>query len=132
MALDRRGNIALVEAPALHGPERGLFLPGGGIEAGENHQACILRECLEETGRQATVVKFLRSGDEYLFSPQWREYVHVTGHCYLVTLGEKVCEPVEKDHVFMWMPAENCRVTMFLRYQAWAVEAGLEEREIRQ
>ena len=50
--LDDRGNAALVEAPAAGGPERGLFLPGGGIEPEETPEECLRRECLEELGRE--------------------------------------------------------------------------------
>ena len=44
----RDGRIALVKSKA-----EGFYkLPGGGIEAGENHQQTVIRETLEETGLQ--------------------------------------------------------------------------------
>lgn len=129
MAFDGSGNVALVEAPAARGPERWLFLPGGGIEAGETPEECIRRECLEETGCEVQVEKYLCTGEEYFFSARWKEYLHMVGRCYLATLGKKVQEPVEKDHVLLWVPAVDCGEHMFLNYQAWAVETGLKERE---
>ena len=39
---------------------KGFFLPGGGVEPGETHEACILRECLEETGFLVQVGEIVR------------------------------------------------------------------------
>ena len=126
--LDDRGNAALVEAPAAGGPERGLFLPGGGIEPGETPEECLRRECLEELGREIALKGLLCTGEEYLFAPSDGRYLHVSGRCYRADLGPRVREPIEHDHVLRWIPAEHCEHTLFLDYQAWAVRLAWEER----
>lgn len=45
---------------------KGFFLPGGGVEPGETHEAYILRECLEETGFLVQVGELLGSAESYL------------------------------------------------------------------
>lgn len=126
--LDGRGMAALVEAPVARGEALGIFLIGGGIERGEDPEACIRRECLEETGREVRVGEYLCTGEEYLFAPGDRTYLHVTGRCYLAQLGEQVRKPVEHDHTLRWVPAEHCK-RMFLQYQAWAVQLAWEKKE---
>lgn len=49
IGFDSRGNIPVVIARLDNGQE-GHFLLGGGIENGETHSDCIIRECLEEAG----------------------------------------------------------------------------------
>ena len=126
--LDDGGNVALVEAPAAGGPERGLFLPGGGIEPGETPEACLRRECLEELGCEIELEGLFCAGEEYLYAPSDGRYLHVTGHCYRASLGARVQEPVEQDHVLRWLPATQGANDMFLNYQAWAVRLAWEER----
>lgn len=123
---DSMGNVALVEAPAAHGIERWLFLPGGGIEAGEMAEDCIRRECLEEIGCSVMVGDGVCIGDEYLFAPSDQTHLHVIGRCYLAKFGNQVQEPVEQDHILKWIPVERCAEQMFLRYQAWAVTLAWE------
>ena len=127
VALDPAGRVALVEAPAARTEERWLFLPGGGIEPGESPEDCVRRECLEETGHTAWVEGHLCTGEEYVFSKKSGDYMHLIGHCYKAVLGEKVREPIEPDHVLIWVDASNCADRMFLSYQAWAVQTALEE-----
>lgn len=54
-ALNRGGRLLMVEHPT-----RGWELPGGGVEHGEEPEAAIHRELLEETGRRGKVVAWHR------------------------------------------------------------------------
>lgn len=125
VAFDEQGRVALVEAPVFRTGNLWLFLPGGGIEPGESDEACIVRECLEETGCSVQVGEFLGVADEYL---ETQEYMHLTGHFYEVAWGEKVQEPIETDHTFMWVSVEECYERMFCKYQVWAVRRAWERR----
>lgn len=127
VSFDDQGRVALVEAPAAHTKERWLFLPGGGIEPGESDEACIRRECLEETGHFTVVGEPICIGREYVFSEKSGDYMYLTGHCYRVAFGEKVQKPIETDHTLMWVPARDCYNKMFLKYQAWAIKVALGE-----
>lgn len=56
IAHDPRGRILLVRR--ANEPARGLWsLPGGRVEPGESHEAAVVREVLEETGLEASVVR---------------------------------------------------------------------------
>ena len=63
-----------------------------------------------------------------MFAPSDRRHLHVTGYCYRVSLGARVQEPIEQDHVLKWVPAEQGAADMFLNYQSWAVRLAWEER----
>lgn len=60
LLLDRNGLLAVVQAPD------GYFLPGGGIESGEDGEAAVLREIEEETGQDAHVLWQLAEADQYV------------------------------------------------------------------
>lgn len=60
---------------------KGFFLPGGGVEPGETHEACILRECLEETGFLVQVGELLGSAESYLMHEKIGAF-HPVQHYY--------------------------------------------------
>ena len=55
--------IILVQAP-----NGAWFLPGGEIEAGEDHQSALERELLEELGFTASIGQYFGQADEYFYS----------------------------------------------------------------
>ena len=120
IAFDDRGRAAVV-----HCEGKGYFLLGGGIEPGEDEDACIRREVLEETGYTVTVGEKVCIGEQYAVMSSGRPF-HPIGHIHLAQLGEKVAEPVETDHTLIWMPVEEFQGTAFAHYQAWAMEMAWE------
>jgi 8-oxo-dGTP diphosphatase len=57
--LDADRRVAAVRA------RRGLFLPGGGIEAGESPEEALLRESLEECGRPLEIIRPIGQAIQY-------------------------------------------------------------------
>jgi len=50
LLLDRHDRVLMVKMAPLHADWVGWILPGGGIEANEDHQTALKRELHEETG----------------------------------------------------------------------------------
>ncbi len=55
--------IAVVKTP------KGLFFLGGGLENGETDEACIRRECLEESGVEVTIGEKIGSAETFTTHP---------------------------------------------------------------
>ncbi len=112
------GIIALIRTP------KGFFLPGGGLEKGENDEACIIRECLEETGFRVTVSEYICSAEMYSVHPTIG-YFHPIQHYYSGFFEEKVGAPCETDHELVWIPLKNASEKMLVPIQRYAVERYL-------
>lgn len=114
------GKIATVKTPT------GYFLPGGGIEDGENHSKCLEREFMEETGYEIEVGKYIGKASLFHVS-RTNQYLHGIGHFYIVDLKYMTNNKTEDDHELLWLEAKECIKCLFLKHQSWAIEKMLED-----
>lgn len=102
-----------------------LFLPGGGIEAGENHAACLRREFCEETGLLVQPGAFIGDANCYVRSLSSGEYVRVVGHFYFCLPAGHSGSTGEEDHTLQWLPAAQALEELVLPNQRWALARAL-------
>lgn len=77
-----------------------LLLPGGGIDDGEDIQAGIIRECLEETGYAVNILNEVGCIDDY----RPRDKKHCVSYCYTVrATGDKGEPKHEKNEIEIGM-----------------------------
>ena len=122
IVMNESNQIALIRTP------RGYFLPGGGIESGEEHVPCLAREFIEETGFSVVVEGYLTSACLYGLTPRQNTYLKMVGHFYQVQMTEKVSVPIEEDHELVWHHAHETPQLLKLEHQAWAVTCFLESQ----
>lgn len=116
LAFNLKGEVAVVKVPF------GYHLPGGGIETGEDHVACLKREFLEETGYSIRIENFFEMSKQYTFSERSGNHYELVGHFYKVKLLEKKREPIEADHALLWLSKEEALKKLSLEYQVEAVK----------
>ncbi|SDC55560.1 NUDIX hydrolase [Shouchella lonarensis] len=104
--------------------ERGHFLPGGGIEAGESLQDCLKREMLEETGYEVEAGTFIGKAQQYFLSPQ-NEPLLSEASFYAVKLLDKVQEPTEVDHTVTWIDLDYLEGYLYHAHHEWAVRKAV-------
>ena len=121
---DRDGKIGVVRTP------KGYFLLGGGIENGESHKECIIRECVEEAGLSVEVGDLLCTAESYGLHSEIG-YFHPYQYYYSGSALEMINESSESDHVFEWVDYKLLRGNMFSKMQNWALENYLEHAGLR-
>ena len=114
VVLNKNGKIATIKTSG------GYFLPGGGIENIENHKECLEREFMEETGYEIEVEKYIGQSALYHISRSG-QYIYGIGNFYFVSLKNKTCSEIEKDHEMLWMEPNECIKSLFLEHQVWAI-----------
>ena len=77
--------IILVQAP-----NGAWFLPGGEIEAGEDHYSALERELIEELGFTATLGQYYGQADEYFYSSHRDTYYYNPAYIYEVVDFSKI------------------------------------------
>lgn len=96
----RRALIVLNESP---GEE--IALPGGGIDPGESPVRALHREAMEETGWRIRVRRRIGAYQRYTWMPEYSMWAHKICHVYLCAPVRRVADPIEPDHVPVWVDA---------------------------
>ncbi|PFA63342.1 NTP pyrophosphohydrolase [Bacillus sp. AFS015802] len=97
------------------------FLPGGGIEGNESHEECLERELMEETGFYVSIGSYLGTARCYFLSRKGDPLLG-EGTFYLVELKEKIQEPMEDDHIPVWLDRTDAKRLLVHDHHHWAME----------
>ncbi|MCH7323907.1 NUDIX domain-containing protein [Solibacillus sp. MA9] len=94
----KKERIAIVIVNSEH-----CFLPGGGIEYGEDHVRCLQREAREEIGMNVEVLHYLGCAQQYFYSVNDAKHYLNEGHFYLCEKDKDISGPLEEDHSLIWL-----------------------------
>lgn len=112
--------VVLVQAP-----NGAYFLPGGEIEAGEDHTQAIDREMLEELGFEVEIATYLGEAVEYFYSRHRDTYYHHPGYFYVAKSWQQVAEPTETTNEISWHTPEEAMELLKRGSHRWAVRTWL-------
>ena len=112
--------ICLVEAP-----NGAFFLPGGEIEAGEDHKTALLRELQEELGGEADLDNYLGQADEYFYSSHRDTYYYNPAYIYATSNYRDLGDPLEEGNEIFWFPVNVALEKLKRGSHKWGVENWL-------
>ena len=119
LVLVRDGRVGAVRSLGAYS------LPGGGIENGESHEDCILRECLEEIGYDVRVDELIATADAWVTHPELGAY-HPIQFYYSGELLDPLLDESGLDGTRLeWIPIERIDELLRLPMQCWAVRRYL-------
>lgn len=116
--IDGQGRVACVDETS------GLFLPGGGIEPGEDAVRAVHREVAEECARTLEILAPLEPAVQ-LFSTASGEHFELHASFFLGRFGHELKAPAQP---LRWLPAAPESPAFFHECHRWAVRGVVRQR----
>jgi 8-oxo-dGTP diphosphatase len=110
------GRVAAVRAAVRGGA--GVWLPGGGAEAGESPEQTVLREIREELGQAARITGRIGEAVQYFHAHGDGCWYEMTAVFFRVELVGEPDAPAE--HELVWLDAEREADAFLHACHAWA------------
>lgn len=102
-----------------------FFLPGGGIEKGENKKDALLREVREETGIEIKIEQFLGNSNEYQNSFDHALTFNQIGYFYKCRIIADHKDQSDLSHKFKWLKFDAFKSKLRRRSHLWALNISL-------
>jgi 8-oxo-dGTP diphosphatase len=113
---DEDGRLAVIKTST------GYFLPGGGLEEGEELQACLVREFVEEAAIKVRIEDKLSVLSYFFYSTTMHIHMESVGHFYRCKFEEALDTGCEEDHQLVWLELKEASKKLFLENQKEAVK----------
>lgn len=113
----QKERIILVQAP-----NGAWFLPGGEIEAGENHLTALERELIEELGFTAKIGTYYGQADEYFYSRHRDTHYYNPAYIYEVTDYQEIGQPLEDFNHLAWFDIDTAIDKLKRGSHKWGIE----------
>lgn len=112
---DANGRLGIIQTGA------GLFLPGGGMDPGEDAISGLRRELYEEIGY--TLVSAIPKGQaaQYHWSAFYSEYFRKIGTFFDVVATAPAQSQFQDEHELIWLDRAQAAVKLTQEFQRWAV-----------
>ncbi len=114
--MNNKREIALVKTSF------GLFLPGGGLDPGEDELTALARELREEIGYELTKAVFLFRAAQYHWSEFYKSHFKKIGAFFEVEAVPPKTETLAPGHGLVWVPVERAAAELSQEFQRWATE----------